>query len=204
MVEPYLKNPLVWVCPKRLRGLTYTTAPGVSDPTVTGFLSYGFNDCGCFCQVDPTTGVMKIPTPPLKLASVIRPSQLVCVSETSGLNDPTQSDGNGGGYEADAAWFDSSWATYSGPTKPYDDSGDTFNGRLQTAYGKHMNRVNILYTDGHAAVTLASQLTWGGFFGVYGVPAGTTKNPIPIGNCPWNSSISTPALDSKVWNNSPE
>src|SRR5215471_18484463 len=40
MIAPYAPNNRVWVCPKRRRGLTYTTAPGEWDPCVTGFLSY--------------------------------------------------------------------------------------------------------------------------------------------------------------------
>ncbi len=55
MIQPYLKNPKTWVCPKRKRGLTYTTGSGSFDPTITGFLSYGFNELGCFCLADPLT-----------------------------------------------------------------------------------------------------------------------------------------------------
>src|SRR4029077_14931011 len=48
MLVNYLPNNRVWVCPKRKRGLTYTTAAGTFDPSITGFLSYGFNCCGVF------------------------------------------------------------------------------------------------------------------------------------------------------------
>src|SRR4051794_33691222 len=42
MLVAHMPNNKVWVCPKRKRGLTYTTEPGEFDPSITGFLSYGF------------------------------------------------------------------------------------------------------------------------------------------------------------------
>src|SRR5580704_7044606 len=39
----YLPNNKVWVCPKKQRGLTYKTQGGIFDPSITGFISYGFN-----------------------------------------------------------------------------------------------------------------------------------------------------------------
>ena len=42
----YLGNSLSWVCPKKRRGLTYKTEPGIFSPPITGFLSYGFNYYG--------------------------------------------------------------------------------------------------------------------------------------------------------------
>ena len=73
MIAAYLKNPLAWVCPKRRRGLTYTTAPGTFDPSVTGFLWYGFNELGCFCLADSANGTMQTPTPRFKASSASRP-----------------------------------------------------------------------------------------------------------------------------------
>jgi prepilin-type processing-associated H-X9-DG protein len=67
-------------------------------------------------------------------------------------------------YCGDAAWLDGVW----GSTTFGDSTVDSENGRLQTAYGKHDNRVNVLYVDGHNETTLVSKLTWGVFFGVYG------------------------------------
>src|SRR6266851_2393098 len=45
MLEDYIKNNRVWVCPKRKRGLTFKTLSGDFDPSITGYLSYGFNEC---------------------------------------------------------------------------------------------------------------------------------------------------------------
>jgi prepilin-type N-terminal cleavage/methylation domain-containing protein/prepilin-type processing-associated H-X9-DG protein len=201
MVQPYLKNPLGWVCPKRRRGMTFTTAPGSFDPSLTGFLSYGFNEIGCFCLAN-TTGGMQSPTPPFKLTLAGHPAQLLCISEVSGSNNPGDCDGNPGPGSGDpgnadcgdAAWLDDIWGANSGELFPV----DSFNGRLQTAYAKHNNRVNVLYVDGHAQSTLASRLTWGVFWGVYG-PA----SPMPPGQT-WNGSISRPKYDSQVWSNRPE
>src|SRR5260370_29513738 len=107
MLAPYLPNNKVWVCPKRKRGLTYKTVSGEWDPSVTGFLSYGFNDCGVFGAVDPNTGDMKN-AKPFKSASVTRASELVALTDTSGSNDPNNTPA--------AAWLDSFWAGSSGPT----------------------------------------------------------------------------------------
>jgi len=75
MIQPYVKNSLVWVCPKRQRGLTFTTAPGIFDPSLTGFLSYGFNEIGCFALANPTGyPVMTIPTPQFKYTKALQPA----------------------------------------------------------------------------------------------------------------------------------
>jgi prepilin-type N-terminal cleavage/methylation domain-containing protein len=91
MIQAYEKNPLVFVCPKRKRGLTMSTVSGSSDPSLTGFLSYGFNELGCFCICNPAgggNGGMTVPTPPFKTSKVQQPSQLVCISDVSGSNNP--------------------------------------------------------------------------------------------------------------------
>jgi prepilin-type N-terminal cleavage/methylation domain-containing protein/prepilin-type processing-associated H-X9-DG protein len=206
MIEPYLKNPLIWVCPKRKRGMSYSTAGGSFDPTITGFLSYGFNEIGCFCLAGNPPGTswsMQTPTPPFKATSALRPGQLLCITEISGSNNPGDCDGNGSGatdpsdpYCGDAAWLDGVW----GSTTDGDTSVNSENGRLQTAYAKHDNRVNVLYVDGHNETTLASKLTWGVFFGVYGNPPEWPETPTY-----WSSSISaTPAFDYQVWSNNQE
>lgn len=207
MVQPYLKNPLAWVCPKRKRGMTYTTTsgvpiPGIFDPSVTGFLSYGFNEIGCFCQGDPATGGMQTPTPPFKLTLAKRPANLICVTEVSGSNNPGDCNGNPGPGSGnadsncgDAAWLDCVWEGNTGPNQPVDSE----NGRLQTAWAKHNNRINVLYVDGHCAPSLASQLTWGQFWGVYGTPPLWPSLPVA-----WSASISKPAYDNQVWSNNQE
>jgi prepilin-type N-terminal cleavage/methylation domain-containing protein/prepilin-type processing-associated H-X9-DG protein len=202
MIQPNLKNPMTWVCPKRRRGLTYTSAPGNFDPTVTGFLSYGFNELGCFCLADPANGTMQTPTPRFKATSALKPSQLLCITEVSGSNNPGDCDGNPGPGSGDAdtlcgdaAWLDAVWESNTGPNQAVDSE----NGRLQTAWGKHSSKVNVLYVDGHNETTLASKLTWGVFWGVYGNPPGWPS--LPVG---WNASISKPAYDSQVWSSRPE
>jgi prepilin-type N-terminal cleavage/methylation domain-containing protein/prepilin-type processing-associated H-X9-DG protein len=205
MIEPYLKNPLGWVCPKRRRGMTFTTASGSFDPSITGFLSYGFNEIGCFCLANMNGSGMQSPTPPFKATLALHPAQLVCISEVSGSNNPGDCDGNPGPGSGnagnadcgDAAWLDDIWGSNSGQLFPV----DSFNGRLQTAYGKHINRVNVLYADGHAEITLASRLTWGAFWGVFGSPPVWPALP---GGQTWSESISRPLYDSQVWSNMPE
>ena len=51
LMANYLPNDLAWVCPLRRRGLSYVVNGSVVshlDPSITGFLSYGFNDCKVF------------------------------------------------------------------------------------------------------------------------------------------------------------
>jgi len=191
MLATYLPNNRTWVCPKRKRGLTYTTAPGEFDPSITGFLSYGFNDCNVFGTVDPNDGNM-INSKPFKASFVSRPSDVVAVSDTSGSNDPNSTPA--------AAWLDSFWAGSSGPTMGVTGSE---NPRLQTSYARHNNRVNIVYVDGHAAPSLPSNLTWGNFYGVF---SGTLKASPSTPNQTLNAGdpISSKTLDAQVWSSNPE
>jgi prepilin-type N-terminal cleavage/methylation domain-containing protein/prepilin-type processing-associated H-X9-DG protein len=192
MLSSYVPNNLVWVCPKRKRGLTYTSAPGTFDPSITGFLSYGFNDCGVFGAVGADGNMVN--AKPFKAASVTRPSDMVALSDTSGSNNP--------GDTPAAAWLDSFWAGSSGPTLPVSASE---NPRIQTAHAKHNNRVNVIYVDGHAAPSLASALTWGQFWGVF-TPGVTLKTSpsTPIGSVQSDAAISSPALDSQEWSSAAE
>jgi prepilin-type N-terminal cleavage/methylation domain-containing protein/prepilin-type processing-associated H-X9-DG protein len=193
MLMPYLQNTKVWICPKRKRGLTYTTAPGDWDPSVTGFLSYGFNSCGVFGSVDPKDGNM-INAKPFKAASCAKPSDMVAVSDTSGSNDPNNTPA--------AAWLDSFWAGSSGPTQPATGSE---NARLQTAFAKHNNQVNVVYVDGHAAPTKPSALTWGQFYGVF-TPGVTLKTSpsTPVATVQSDGYISKPEYDSQQWSSAPQ
>jgi prepilin-type processing-associated H-X9-DG protein len=188
MLSSYIPNHKVWVCPKRKRGLTYTTAPGDWDPSITGFLSYGFNSCGVFGAVNPTDGNM-INARPFKASSAPRPSEMVVLTDTSGSNDPNNSPA--------AAWLDSFWAGSSGPTLSATTSE---NARLQTAYAKHNNRVNVIYVDGHAAPSFPSALTWGQFYGEF-APGVTLKTSpsTPVSSVQSDASISKQAYDSLQW-----
>jgi prepilin-type N-terminal cleavage/methylation domain-containing protein/prepilin-type processing-associated H-X9-DG protein len=201
MVEPYVKNPLIWVCPKRKRGLTYTDAtgqliPGQWDPSITGFLSYGFNDCGCFDQADiggSDDGML--PTRPFKACFAPKPAQLVCVTDVSGSNIP--SDCDGGDLSGDAAWLDGEWDQQSGTNAAV--TIPSANHRIQTAWGKHANMINVLYVDGHVETSLASKLTWGVFWGVY-----DSSSPTLPFNHYWNAPIALSAMDTEVWSNAQE
>ncbi|HWX21477.1 MAG TPA: prepilin-type N-terminal cleavage/methylation domain-containing protein [Candidatus Binatia bacterium] len=193
MLKTYLPNHKTWVCPKRKRGLTYTSAPGLWDPSITGFLSYGFNSCGVFGAVNPNDGNM-INAKPFKGSSVLRPSDMVALTDTSGSNDPNNTPA--------AAWLDSFWAGYSGPTLPVTDSE---NARLQTAYAKHNDRVNVIYVDGHSAPSRPSALTWGQFYGVFGAGVTLKTSPsTPVSTVQSDAAISKAAYDSQQWAADPE
>jgi prepilin-type N-terminal cleavage/methylation domain-containing protein/prepilin-type processing-associated H-X9-DG protein len=155
MLAPFLPNNKVWVCPKRKRGLSYPTEPGAWDPSITGFLSYGFNDLGVFGRVD-VSGQMQNARP-FKASAVNKPSDLVALTDVSGTISPVSS-------ATAAAWLDSVWAGQSGPSFPV---GNGFTERVQTAYAKHNDRVNVIYVDGHSAPSKPSTLTWGQFYGVF-------------------------------------
>jgi prepilin-type N-terminal cleavage/methylation domain-containing protein/prepilin-type processing-associated H-X9-DG protein len=193
MLASYAPNNKVWVCAKRKRGLTYTTVAGDWDPSVTGFLSYGFNCCGVFGAVNPSDGNM-INAKPFKSASVSRPSEMVAVTDTSGSNNP--------GNTPASAWLDSFWAGSSGPSQPASGSE---NCRLQTAYARHSDRVNVVYVDGHAAPSLPSALTWGQFYGVFepGIALKTSPST-PVSSVQSDAFISSTALDKQQWSTTPE
>jgi prepilin-type N-terminal cleavage/methylation domain-containing protein/prepilin-type processing-associated H-X9-DG protein len=201
MLASYVPNNLSWVCPKRRRGLTYTTPGGAGtwDPSVTGFLSYGFNECGVFGSVNPNNGNMVSSVTPFKAIRVSQPSDMVVVTDCSGSNDPTQS-GALGTTDADAAWQDTVWAGNSGPSFPASPPNSA-NGRVQTSYGRHFNRINIVYADGHAAPSFPSKITWGQYWGIFqsGVTL-QTSGTAQVSDQP----ISSAALDTQVWNGASE
>jgi prepilin-type N-terminal cleavage/methylation domain-containing protein/prepilin-type processing-associated H-X9-DG protein len=199
MMTNYIPNNIVWVCPKHKRGLTYIAngvLSGPYDPSITGFLSYGFNCLKVFGSVDATGNMAGYKS--FKTSSVARPSDTVAITDTSGSNDP------GSSLSSGAAWLDAVWVAHSGPGAPISD-GTIGNGRLQTAYAKHNgNSVNVLYVDGHSALSKPSALTWGQFFGVFGsgvsipVVGGGQSSVIS------DASISSSAYDNVQWSTVPE
>jgi prepilin-type processing-associated H-X9-DG protein len=174
MLANYMPNNKTWVCPKRKRGITYPSyAPqtGDFDPSLTGLLSYGFNNIKVFGGVDPAIGNMAI-NRKFKAAMVTRPSLVVAVADSAG------------------AWFDTWWAGNSGAT-----TTDVANIRMQGVNSKHNKRINFLYVDGHAAAELPSRLYWGQFWDyhdssapTFGCPGGNSRT--------WNQAVSTPAIDN--------
>ena len=195
MLTNYIPSKLVWTCPKRKRGTDYVTPSGVQagDPSITGFLSYGFNEIGVFGGPDLSTGDMTGNTQKFKSANAQHPSDLVAICDVSGSNDPAQING-----DADAAWLDTVWAGNSGPSQPVVG----FNGRVQTAYAKHNNRINFIYVDGHAAPAYASQITWGQFWGIF--TPGVTLLTQGGGSQQSNAYISKAGYDSMQWSTTPE
>ena len=182
MLAPQLANTRVLVCPKRKRGLTYKSESGEFDPSITGFLSYGFNQVGIFgVPVTPGSYVQK----PFKAANASRPSEMVMITDISGSNDPANC--SAGDLTGDAAWLDIVWAGDATGSKAH---------RLASAYAKHNKRVNVIYVDGHSASSLPSKLTWGQFYGKF---TGAMDNGYPA-----TASISFPALDGAEWSSQTE
>ena len=195
LMANYMPNNLVWVCPKRKRGLTYPSEVGNFDPSITGYLSYGFNDISVFGHYDPATGDMGIGNT-FKASQVTKPSDVVALTDTSGSISPI-------GSATASVCLDTVW---SGGV---DLSGNTiangYNERLQTAYAKHNNNyVNVIYVDAHAAPSKPSALTWGQFYNNFG---STAANPLltSLGKT-WQSTdaVSIPAFDSVQWNTTAE
>ncbi len=197
LLAPFLPNNMVWVCPTRKRGLFYVANGSLSgpwDPSITGFLSYGFNECRVFGAID-SSGMMQNEMQ-FKASRVLKPSYTVAISDTSGSVDPQNSSTSDG-----SAWLDTYWSGTSGAgALPF--VGGLGNGRLQTAYAKHNNRVNIVYVDGHSAPSLPSALTWGQFYGVF---SSNSSCPTSSGSSVASSdSISKPAYDVVQWSGAPE
>lgn len=180
----YLPNSRVWVCPKKGRGLTYSSQSGVFDPSITGFVSYGFNYLGMFggSYDEPLT---------FKVNSIIRPAQVVAIDECYGSSNPSEIGGSVGDGYADAAWHDDFWSLYSYPNTSVPGVA---NFRFQTQFGKHNKRVNIVYADGHAADTKPSKLIWGQYYDMFASVAGNPKTPDGYKN--WYDPVSTTALDA--------
>lgn len=192
MIAAYVPNNRVWVCAKRKRGLTYTSEPGEWDPSITGYISYAFNDIRVFGSIKSDVDGAMQNAKPFKSTSVSKPSDVVALTDSSGSIDSV----NGAGG---SAWLDTVWSGQSGPSVA---ASSPYNGRLQTCFAKHNNRVNVLYVDSHVAPSLPSALTWGQFYGVF--TSGTilpTSYPTTVQS---DASISSSAYDNQQWNTSPE
>src|SRR5205814_264946 len=121
--------------------------PGSFDPSITGFLSYGFNYLGVFGGNGTTV---------FKTSGITQPSSMIAVTEANGTDDPKEIGGGIGNEKADAAWLDSYWAGGSFPNAVTPKGNQNF--RFQSQMKKHLKKMNVLYVDGHAAVSKGSQL----------------------------------------------
>ncbi len=197
LLSPYVKNNFSWVCPKRKRGLSYVVlnkTVGGYDPSVTGFISYGFNEISVFGNA--AAGGNMYNTTKFKSATCRRPSDVVSMCECSGSNNPLNVNG-----DADACWLDTVWASYSGAGYSATSTTMDYNWRVQTAYAKHDNRLDFVYVDGHATETRPSQITWGQFYGIFN----STTLPTYYGSkLSSGQSISSPAYDSIEWSSATE
>jgi prepilin-type N-terminal cleavage/methylation domain-containing protein/prepilin-type processing-associated H-X9-DG protein len=177
----YVGAAKVWVCPKKKRGLTYKTESGEFNPSITGFLSYGFNYLGVF-------GGDAGSTKSFKASSVQRPTDMIAITEVNGTDNPKDIGGGLGNEKADAAWLDGYWAGGSFPNQVAPKGNQNF--RFQSQMKKHNKRVNIVYVDGHSAGSKPSQLIWGQWYGVF---SGTT---IPGTSKRWDGPVSNANLDN--------
>jgi prepilin-type N-terminal cleavage/methylation domain-containing protein/prepilin-type processing-associated H-X9-DG protein len=176
----YVGAPKVWVCPKKKRGLTYKSEPGEFNPSITGFLSYGFNYLGVF---GGDAGSAKA----FKASGVQRPTDMIAITEVNGTDNPKDIGGGLGNEKADAAWLDGYWAGGSFPTQTAAKGNQNF--RFQSQMKKHNKRVNIVFVDGHSAGSKPSQLIWGQWYGVF------SANPL-IGVKKWDGPVSNATLDN--------
>jgi prepilin-type N-terminal cleavage/methylation domain-containing protein/prepilin-type processing-associated H-X9-DG protein len=195
----YMPNNLVWVCPKRKRGLTYLAEAGNFDPSITGYLSYGFNDISVFGTYDPSSGAMidsSGASKTFKASQATRPSDVVALTDTSGSIGTTSNPGSG----TASVCLDTVWA--GGVDLSGSVIANGFNERLQTAYAKHNDRVNVIYVDAHAAPSKVSALTWGQFYNNFDNTA-TLKTSY---GKTWQSTdaVSIPAFDSVQWSTAVE
>ncbi len=209
LLSSFVKNNLVWVCPKRKRGSSYintTTGQTLSgfDPSVTGFLSYGFNEIGVFGGPNPVTGVMNLNPQKFKAPNCLHPADVVTMCDCSGSINPKDCGFGGGSGVADGCWLDTIWAGASGPRHATGTGapGGTFDCRVQTAEAKHDNRLNFLFVDGHAALTYASRIVWGQFYGIFGptnvLNTAATATTSGLSVTPYQR-ISNPGWDSIQW-----
>ncbi len=181
MLSNYTGAPKIWVCAKKRRGLTYKTEPGEFNPSITGFLSYGFNYLGVFGG-DPALAR------PIKASTIERPTSVIAVTEVNGTDNPKEIGGGIGNEKADAAWLDGYWAGGSFPSQTAPKGNQNF--RFQSQMKKHNQRVNSVFVDGHSEGSKPSRLIWGQFYGVF---SGTT---IANSGKRWDGPVSNAALDA--------
>jgi prepilin-type N-terminal cleavage/methylation domain-containing protein/prepilin-type processing-associated H-X9-DG protein len=165
----YTKNTKVWICPSKGRG-----AP---DPSVTKFISYGFN-------------WWTIAKP---LAAMQQPAETVFLAEVGANAEMKHLGGNVGSGAADAAWLDHYWLRYSYPrvkVSAFSKNNQNTNHRFQTQQGKHNATVNVVYADGHVKSTRPSRLIWGNFFGVF-------NQKFAVEGVSWDAPVAPVEMDAQ-------
>ena len=183
-LDAFIKNPRVWICPTKRRGLTYKTEPGTFDPSYTGFVSYGFNYLGVFgldySRARPANR---------KYSAIPQPTETVAMTEIGGTSNPIEVGGSIGNGKADAAWLDAFWSSGSYPlNKSPKGPNPMTNPRFQSQQGKHIQKVNVVYLDGHSAIIRPSRLKWGQFYAKY-------SGKLDL-NFAWDTPVSSLALDA--------
>jgi prepilin-type processing-associated H-X9-DG protein len=179
-LDRYINAPLVWVCPTKRRGLTYTTEPGTFNPAYTGFLSYGFNYLGVF-GLDESKAV-----PTYRKHTGIQKRGRFGDDRVGGSSNPKEIGGGIGNEKADAAWLDEYWSGRSYPTNKSPKGGNGMtNPRFQSQQGKHIQKVNVVYLDGHSIIIRPSRLVWGQFYATY-------DGKVALGFA-WDTPVSSPA-----------
>jgi prepilin-type N-terminal cleavage/methylation domain-containing protein/prepilin-type processing-associated H-X9-DG protein len=184
LLNKYLNNPNVFVCPTKQRGKTYSTERGSFDPSYTGFLSYGFNYIGVF----NATGATR------RMITLTQPVDIPGISECGG-NDNVLSMNAGSG---DGAWLDGWWSARSYPgtlrARPVNPTDFLLDGnyRWQSQPKKHNSRVEVSFMDGHAESRLPSSMIWGQWFGTF---TGTVALGAPNGTRAFDTKMSDSNLD---------
>jgi prepilin-type processing-associated H-X9-DG protein len=204
LMAPYMPNNQTWICPKRRRGASYVvggvTTGGNLDPSITGFISYGFNECGVFDQSD--SGGNMVLSKAFKATQAGNTSDLMAVADCSGTIDPA----NGVNPGNPGAIWDTWWAASSGPEVPAGPSTASANFRMQSAQARHSNRSSVVWVDGHSSATLPSTITWGQVFNVFTANTSITASPGGQGQQTKNSDnfISSKQIDAQVWSGTQE
>jgi prepilin-type N-terminal cleavage/methylation domain-containing protein/prepilin-type processing-associated H-X9-DG protein len=172
----YISNTMSWVCPKKKRGQTYKSEPGIFNPAVTGFLSYGFNYLGVFGE-DGLNNRLRI----FRASIIARPSETLTVTEIFGGDDPAIQQ-----ESSLSAWLDEDWARESFPQQSTPSA--PMNARFQTQFKKHFQSMNTLFVDGHVSSVKASRILWGQFYGVFGERISNSRKS-------WDAPVSTNTFD---------
>ena len=128
-----------------------------------------------------------------KYSAIQQPTETVAMTEIGGSSDPKEIGGGIGNEKADAAWLDAYWSggSFPGNKSPKGGSGQT-NPRFQSQQGKHIQKVNVVYLDGHSAIIRPSRLKWGQFYATY-------AGKVTLGNgssVPWDAPVSNTVLDA--------